>query len=251
MVKALVTYEGVGQLLKADFDVAAVSQQHISRIFVGQFSPLRIAREGLRGAPELVDALVKAPMLVTEGLRFLEKTTRQPPENPLAGVRGTLFAGFCLVAGRDPGRLRRALAGLGGPVPAGPDPGAAPGPLTRRFLTAPPRPGVQQIVAARSSASSSRRVSSAPGCGRSTPSSDHRSRSASRRTSVAIADAVAGQHRLQTVPPVEQELPRGAVGVLADRAALGEAEDVGEEHPVVVARRLDQHDVRLRDSAAA
>ena len=98
MDKALVTYEGVGHLLKTDFDVAAVSRDHISRIFIGQFSPLRIARETLRGAPEMVDALVKAPMLVTEGLRFLEKTTRQPPENPLSGMRGTLFAGFCLVA---------------------------------------------------------------------------------------------------------------------------------------------------------
>jgi ubiquinone biosynthesis protein len=98
MVKALVTYEGVGHMLKSGFDVAAVSREHISRIFIGQFSPLRIAREGLRGAPEMVDALVKAPMLVTEGLRFLEKTTKQPVENPLSGMRGTLFAGFCLVA---------------------------------------------------------------------------------------------------------------------------------------------------------
>jgi ubiquinone biosynthesis protein len=99
MVKALVTYEGVGHALKAEFDVAAVSQGHIGRIFIGQFSPLRIARDGLRGAPELVDALVKAPMLVTEGLRYLEKTTREPPQNPLSGMRGTLFAGFTLVAG--------------------------------------------------------------------------------------------------------------------------------------------------------
>jgi ubiquinone biosynthesis protein len=98
MVKALVTYEGVGHMLKSDFDVAAVSKNHISRIFIGQFSPLRIARESLRGAPEMVDALVKAPMLVTEGLRFLEKTTKEPPQNPLSGMRGTLFAGFCLVA---------------------------------------------------------------------------------------------------------------------------------------------------------
>jgi ubiquinone biosynthesis protein len=98
MVKALVTYEGVGHMLKSDFDVAAVSKDHISRIFIGQFSPMRIAREGLRGAPEMVDALVKAPMLVTEGLRFLEKTTKEPPQNPLSGMRGTLFAGFCLVA---------------------------------------------------------------------------------------------------------------------------------------------------------
>lgn len=98
MVKALVTFEGVGEILRPGFDVAAVSQQHITRIFVGQFNPLRIVRETIRNAPEVVDALVKAPLLVTEGLRFLEKSTHEPPENPLAGVRGAMLAGFCIVA---------------------------------------------------------------------------------------------------------------------------------------------------------
>jgi len=99
MVKALVTFEGVGHIMKPGFDVAEVSQTHINRIFLRQFSPLRLAREGLRGAPELVDALVKAPMLVTEGLRLLEIQTRRPSENPFAGIRGTIFGGFCLLAG--------------------------------------------------------------------------------------------------------------------------------------------------------
>jgi hypothetical protein len=39
------------------------------------------------------------PLLLTEGLRVLEKTARRNPENPLAGMRGTLIAGFALVAG--------------------------------------------------------------------------------------------------------------------------------------------------------
>ncbi len=99
MVKAIVTFEGVGQLLLPGFDVAKVSQKHINRIFLQQFSPLRVAKESLRGAPELVDALVKMPMLVTQGLRALDKATRQHPENPFAGLRGTLLGGFCIVAG--------------------------------------------------------------------------------------------------------------------------------------------------------
>ncbi len=99
MVKALVTFEGVGRILRPGLDVAAVSRRHVSRIFMRQFNPLRIARESVRAAPEIVDALAKAPMLITEGLRFLEKTTRQPPENPLAGLRGTIMAGCSLVAG--------------------------------------------------------------------------------------------------------------------------------------------------------
>ena len=99
MVKAIVTFEAVGHMLEPGFDVAAVSRSYINRIFLNQFSPLRIARETLRGAPELVDALVKSPMLVTEGLKVLEQSTNRDPESPFTGIRGTVFAGFCVVAG--------------------------------------------------------------------------------------------------------------------------------------------------------
>ncbi len=99
MVKALVTYEGAGHLLMPGFDVAAISRRHIRAVFVQQFSPVRLVQEALRGAPDLVDAMVKLPLLVTEGLRVLEKTTRQPRPRPLAGVRGTIFGGFCVLAG--------------------------------------------------------------------------------------------------------------------------------------------------------
>jgi hypothetical protein len=47
----------------------------------------------------MVDALAKMPLLVTDGLRVLEKVARQPQQNPLKGLRGTLIAGSCLVAG--------------------------------------------------------------------------------------------------------------------------------------------------------
>lgn len=99
MVKALITFEGVGQMLKPGLDVAATSRAHVGRIFVERFAPLRMVRETLRSAPELIDALVKTPLLVTEGVRVLEKSLRTPPDNPLAGVRGSLLAGFCLIAG--------------------------------------------------------------------------------------------------------------------------------------------------------
>jgi ubiquinone biosynthesis protein len=99
MVKALVTFEGVGQILKPGFDVAAVSQKHVNAIFLHQFSPWRLAKDSLRGAPDVVDALVKAPLLVTEGLRMIEQATRRPQENPFAGLTPTLLAGFCLIGG--------------------------------------------------------------------------------------------------------------------------------------------------------
>jgi ubiquinone biosynthesis protein len=98
MVKALVTFEGVGQVLRPGFDVKSVSQKHVNEIFLAQFSPLKLAREGFRNSPELMDALTKAPMLITEGLRLIESASQKPTENPLAGLHTTLLAGSCMIA---------------------------------------------------------------------------------------------------------------------------------------------------------
>lgn len=98
MTKALITFEAVGHVLKPGFDVAAASKTRITRIIVERFRPWRLAQESLRGVPKIIDAVVKAPMLIGEGLRLLEQTTRRPQANPFAGVRGTIFGGFCMVA---------------------------------------------------------------------------------------------------------------------------------------------------------
>jgi ubiquinone biosynthesis protein len=100
MVKALITFEGVGNMLKPGFDVAAVSRKHISKIFMGQFNPVRLMKESLRGAPEVVDALVKAPLLVTQSLRALEEfSQRKQRKEHLEGIHPTLMSGFLLIAG--------------------------------------------------------------------------------------------------------------------------------------------------------
>jgi ubiquinone biosynthesis protein len=99
MVKALITFEGVGNVLLPGFDVAEVSRRHIRALFIQQFSPVRLISEGMRGVPELVDVMAKLPLLITDGLRVLEKYAERPKENPLSGLRGTLIAGSCLVAG--------------------------------------------------------------------------------------------------------------------------------------------------------
>jgi ubiquinone biosynthesis protein len=110
MVKALVTFEGVGQILKPGLDVAAVSRAHASQIFLDQFKPMALTRQLMRGVPEILEAITKLPSVVTEGVRLIEQVTRRPPENPFAGLRGTIFGGFCLVAGAI-------LAGAHGPWP--------------------------------------------------------------------------------------------------------------------------------------
>ena len=99
MGKALVTFEAVGHKMHPGFDVAEVSKGHLHRVILGQLSPLRLATDSLRGTPEIVDALVKTPQLISEGLRLLEISSKQRGQNPFRGLRGTLFGGFCIVAG--------------------------------------------------------------------------------------------------------------------------------------------------------
>ena len=99
MVKALITFEGVGYLLDPDFNVAEVSQRHVGRIVRLEFSPMRLLREGIRAAPDLFDAIFKMPLLVSEGLSVLEERSRKPVHQPFSGTRATIFGGFCLVSG--------------------------------------------------------------------------------------------------------------------------------------------------------
>ena len=92
MAKAIVTFEAVGNMLLPGFDVAKVTRRHVQRVILERFYPLRVARESLTGLPEMVDALTKTPRLLTEGLRLVERTTREPAENPFLGVRGVRLA---------------------------------------------------------------------------------------------------------------------------------------------------------------
>ena len=99
MTKALITFEGVGQTLLPGFDVAKVSQKHVNKLFFGQFNPVALIKESFRGAPELVDLIVKSPTLIAEGIRFVETRMRGPSASPLAGIKSALLAGSALVAG--------------------------------------------------------------------------------------------------------------------------------------------------------
>lgn len=100
MVKALVTFEGVGFLLLDKLDVPKLSEKYVSKIFKDQFNPKTIAKELMRGAPELVDMLVQLPKLSADGLKFLEESLNdRSPSNPLEGIKSAIIAGACLVGG--------------------------------------------------------------------------------------------------------------------------------------------------------
>jgi len=100
MVKALVTFEGVGRTLDPQLDVAAVSRRHVSRIFQQQFDPRLLARQILRGSPELVDMAVRLPQLLSAGFKFAdEHLNNRQPSNPLQGIKGAILAAACIVGG--------------------------------------------------------------------------------------------------------------------------------------------------------
>ncbi|MFB6272432.1 MAG: ABC1 kinase family protein [Salinibacter sp.] len=100
MVKALVTFEGVGRTLDPDLDVVAVSRRHVQRIFRERFNPLALGSEMLGNAPELVDVALKLPQLLTSGVSRLEKSlTDHPPSDSFAGLRNSVIAGSCIVGG--------------------------------------------------------------------------------------------------------------------------------------------------------
>ena len=100
MVKALVTFEGVGRTLDPGLDVAAVSRAHVEKVFRNTFSPARLTRELWRSAPEMMDLAVQLPGFLSGGFRVASAAIeRRPGGNPIAGVRSALFGGALVVAG--------------------------------------------------------------------------------------------------------------------------------------------------------
>ncbi len=100
MVKALVTYEGVGRTLDPSLDVTTVSEKHITKLFQRNFNPQALSQELLRSAPEMADLLVQLPQLLSRGAKVLDEQlniTKRP--NPLAGLRSAILASACLIGG--------------------------------------------------------------------------------------------------------------------------------------------------------
>ncbi len=101
MVKALVTFEGVGRTLDPDLDIVAISRKHVSSIFRKRFDPRTLGQELISSAPEMVDLAVELPQLLATGYSLLEEqlNDRTPRQDPLGGLRSGILAGSCVVGG--------------------------------------------------------------------------------------------------------------------------------------------------------
>lgn len=100
MVKALVTFEGVGRTLEPRLDVIDLSRRHITDIFRQRFDPRELGREMWANAPEMIDMAVQMPQLLAAGFTYLEESlSDRTPERPLTGLRSGILAGSCIVGG--------------------------------------------------------------------------------------------------------------------------------------------------------
>jgi ubiquinone biosynthesis protein len=97
MVKALVTVEGVGNVLVPGIDIVKVSQSHIQRLLLEQFNPVSLVRTGVLLLPEIVSILNRSPLILTEGLAQYESGLKKPPENPYPGLQLTILASAALL----------------------------------------------------------------------------------------------------------------------------------------------------------
>jgi ubiquinone biosynthesis protein len=100
MVKALVTFEGVGRTLEPALDVAAASRAPRRGGVPPDLQPGARRRELWRSAPEMMDLAVQLPGLLSSGFRArARRSSAGPGGNPLAGVRASIFGGALAIAG--------------------------------------------------------------------------------------------------------------------------------------------------------
>ena len=80
MVKALITVEGVGNLLDPDINVTQVSAKHIRRIVLHQFNLVNVVKDSLLVLPELLELPAAQPLgfesrVALYGVKFQETAT--------------------------------------------------------------------------------------------------------------------------------------------------------------------------------
>jgi len=99
MIKALVTVEGVGHQLLPDINVVTVSKKHIRNLLLGEFNPIKVAKDSVLVIPEILDTIKQSPLYIYEIKELLEEQVETEKPNIIGDVMGTAFGGICLVVG--------------------------------------------------------------------------------------------------------------------------------------------------------
>ena len=99
MVKALVTVEGVANILDPSIEIIAVARGHIRRIILHELSPTTIYRRSVISAPEFMDVMLRSPMIIARELQHIDQRNQSGTASSFSGVKETIIAGFLLVTG--------------------------------------------------------------------------------------------------------------------------------------------------------
>jgi ubiquinone biosynthesis protein len=100
MVKALVTFEGVGYHFEPNLDIPKISKKHVQKIFLHYYSPEYIVSQLKRGLPEFIDAFIRLPETIAESSRLWNKpSSNKKIEYPIQGIKSGLITGSCIVGG--------------------------------------------------------------------------------------------------------------------------------------------------------
>jgi len=123
MVKAIVTFEGVGNVILPGLDIAKVSKKHIRKLVLNEVNPIELAKVTLQNAPEVIDVITRSPMLLVEMFKRAEQEFFEKKEErvtPMASMKYMVFGGMCiigaciLVASGMPWQAYTSLFAIGG-----------------------------------------------------------------------------------------------------------------------------------------
>ena len=99
MVKAIITYEGVGNVIMPGFDIQKVSKKHIRRMLLGEVNPIDLLKTQLQTAPEIMDIITRSPLVLSEAFKKYETSLTHKEKPEIGGLKMVIFGGCCVIGG--------------------------------------------------------------------------------------------------------------------------------------------------------
>lgn len=100
MVKAIITYEGVGNVIMPGFDIQKVSKKHIRKMLLVEVNPIELLKQQLQNAPEIMDIIMKTPMLLAESVkRYENKLIEKKGKSGADGIKQMILGSCCIIGG--------------------------------------------------------------------------------------------------------------------------------------------------------
>ncbi|MEN9447246.1 MAG: hypothetical protein RJA25_536 [Bacteroidota bacterium] len=99
MVKAIITYEGVGNVIMPGFDIQKISKKHIRKMMLNEVNPLDLFKTQLQNAPEFMDIISRSPLVLSEAFKRFENGLVEKKKPIGYGIQNTILGGCCIVGG--------------------------------------------------------------------------------------------------------------------------------------------------------